>query len=384
MSRDTPERDGHVGEIREWPPGLALRLADLPVADEVREPAAPEVAPDPRRAVALQREPGHRGAHHPGDARDVAVVRVQDDPAAWLREPGDDRLHLGELGQGVDALEVHVVGRDVGDDARVVRLVADPAQEHAAARRLQDGDVEVVALEDRVRAPVAGPIARLDYLVADDDPVGRRRTHSLPGLAENVDHQPGRGGLPVRARDRDDRQAPVRVADPRGARTLRGRDPAAEPLIQASAARREVSRSSRPDVTLDQRQRRLRDRLRPVAEEPRPGQNPVPRVGGAMDRHGALGAVGMRASEPPDPVRQRRDAGRLRGPRHGDREPDEGVRLGLAPAVPGATPPDAHLDLGSRLEPVQVGSVEQADLDQAHGPARIATAPRRATLDFAA
>ena len=51
----------------------------------------------------------------------------------------------------------------------------------------------------------------------------------------------------------------------------------------------------------------------------------------------------------------------------------EGVPLRLTPAVPRATPADRDLDLHHRLEPVQVWSFEQADLDQAHSPARIAT-----------
>jgi hypothetical protein len=44
-------------------------------------------------------------------------------------------------------------------------------------------------------------------------------------------------------------------------------------------------------------------------------------------------------------------------------------------AVPRPPPPDGHLELHGRLEPVHVRSIEEADLDQSHGGGRIATAP---------
>ena len=62
-------------------------------------------------------------------------------------------------------------------------------------------------------------------------------------------------------------------------------------------------------------------------------------------------------------------------PRGGTRgpEPDERVALGIALAVPGPPPADGDLELDHRLQPVDVGSFEQAGLDQSHGPDRIAT-----------
>ena len=62
-------------------------------------------------------------------------------------------------------------------------------------------------------------------------------------------------------------------------------------------------------------------------------------------------------------------------------ELDKGVLLRLTTAVPRATPADRDLDLDHRLEPVQVWSIEQADLDQAHSPARIATGNGHTSVD---
>ena len=88
----------------------------------------------------------------------------------------------------------------------------------------------------------------------------------------------------------------------------------------------------------------------------------------------ALAMVGAQAT---DPGRDGRDG--IRPIPRGDGSPqvDQGVAGGFPLAVPG--PPTAHgqLDLDHRLQPVDVGSLEQADLDQSHGPGRIATRARR-------
>ena len=56
-------------------------------------------------------------------------------------------------------------------------------------------------------------------------------------------------------------------------------------------------------------------------------------------------------------------------------EVDERVAPGIALPVPGPPPADRDLDLDHRLEPVDVGTLEQADLDQAHGPGEDSKAP---------
>src|SRR5262245_5670051 len=97
------------------------------------------------------------------------------------------------------------------------------------------------------------------------------------------------------------------------------------------------------------------------------------RVRGSMDGERARRAIGMLAAKTTHPVRERGDARGLSGPRDDRSQPDEGVRLGLATPVPGPAPPQRHLELQRRLAPIQIRSVEQADLDEAHGGPRIAT-----------
>ena len=74
--------------------------------------------------------------------------------------------------------------------------------------------------------------------------------------------------------------------------------------------------------------------------------------------------------QPPDPGGDRGDrVGPLAGGDAGA-QPDEGVAPGIALAVPGPAPTDGDLDLDHRLQPVDVRALEQADLDQSHGPAQ--------------
>jgi hypothetical protein len=94
-----------------------------------------------------------------------------------------------------------------------------------------------------------------------------------------------------------------------------------------------------------------------------------------MDGDAACALVVLRP-EPPDP---RHEGGDGIGPvagGNGFAEPDQGVAAGHPLAVPGTAPAERDLDLHRGLEAVDVGSVKQADLDQAHGPRRIAAAPR--------
>ena len=59
-------------------------------------------------------------------------------------------------------------------------------------------------------------------------------------------------------------------------------------------------------------------------------------------------------------------------------ELDQRMPARVALPVPRPAPSDGELQLHHRLEPVDVGPLQHADLDQSHGPGRIATeAPRR-------
>src|SRR5215204_5466928 len=96
-----------------------------------------------------------------------------------------------------------------------------------------------------------------------------------------------------------------------------------------------------------------------------------------MDRQAGT-ALTMIHAQPADPRDCRRDGVRPLAGGHGRAEPHEGVAAGIALAIPGPPSPDRDLHLDHRLQPVHVRSLEQADLDQSHGPGRIATRwPRR-------
>ena len=84
-------------------------------------------------------------------------------------------------------------------------------------------------------------------------------------------------------------------------------------------------------------------------------------------------AFAMLDPQPPDPCDEARDLGRPVATRDDRAEVHERVSLGIPGAIPAPAAADRDLDLDHRLEPVDVGALEQADLDEAHGAARIAT-----------
>ena len=99
-----------------------------------------------------------------------------------------------------------MIGADVGHDADVVAVVADPAQQDAAARGLQDGDVEPRLGEHARRAAEARPVPRLDEAAVDVDAVRVGHAHPPAGRGQEVGDEARGGALPVRAGDGDDRQ----------------------------------------------------------------------------------------------------------------------------------------------------------------------------------
>src|SRR5439155_17956842 len=117
------------------------------------------------------------------------------------------------------------------------------------------------------------------------------------------------------------------------------------------------------------------DRVGPLRTGPWEHDDPVTGIGRPMDRHAAttLVVIDAQAADPGDEGidRQRPRPGRDRGA-----QMHEGMTRRTALAVPGPTPPDGDLQLDDRLEPVDVRALEQPDLDESHGPARIASTDR--------
>ena len=279
----------------------------------------------------------------------------------------------------MDALQVEVVGRDVGQHARLVQFVADAAQDDAAAGGLEDGHVQVAPGEDLVGAAGSRPVARVDHPLVDQHAVRGRRPDAPAGQQQDVGDEPGHGALAVRPRDRHDRDPAIGVADP-GRRRGPGRgDPLGPARDEALLGAGQPGGPRRRHVALGQGDGGLGQGQRALRPDPREGHDPVARIGRAMDAQAAAPLVVLEP-EPPDPAG---DGGHPVGPvARRDRRPemDQRMSTGVALAVPRPATADGDLELDHRLEPIDVGTFEQTGLDQAHGPGRIASARG---LDFA-
>ncbi len=229
------------------------------------------------------------GSGPAGDLDHEGIVGIEDRPALGPRDPADRGLHLGQLGQRVDALEVEVIRADVGEDAGVVGLVAHSAQDDPAAGRLEDGDVDVRPAEDLVRAARTGPVARVDHPLIDQDPVRGRRADMAAGQDEDVADQPGDRALAVGPADRDDRDPAIGVADPRRWRGAGLRDPRGPALELAALRPGQPGGPRRRDVPFGERQAGVDDRPGPLRAGPREGHDPVARIGRPVD--GQAGAT---------------------------------------------------------------------------------------------
>ena len=145
-----------------------------------------------------------------------------------------------------------------------------------------------------------------------------------------------------------------------------------QPLLGAG----QLGGPRRRHVALGQGERGLGEDLRPL----RAGHGNVTiQCPGSDERWTAQAAAALAVvgPQPADPGDDRGDRVRPVARRDRGAEPDEGVAPGIALAVPGPPPADGDLDLDHRLEPVDVRALEQAGLDQSHGPGRIATGRRR-------
>ena len=79
-------------------------------------------------------------------------------------------LTSASLGQRVDPLEVEVVRGHVREHRRLVGLVAHATQDEAAARRLEDRDVDVRPAQDRRCPARASPVTLVDDPLVDRIP----------------------------------------------------------------------------------------------------------------------------------------------------------------------------------------------------------------------
>ena len=196
-------------------------------------------------------------AHAPGPR----IVRIEDNPSRAFRDASHRALHLGQLVERVDPLQAQVIGRDVGHHRHVVCGVPDPAQQDPATGRLEHGQLEPRLGEDAAGTAVPGPVPRFDQLRADVDPirVGHPHLHSCRG--GDVRDQPGGGALPVRARDRHDRDTGPRQV---GHRAGRHRSQRAQLMARGAGPRRDPSRGGGDGLRARAPAPRERDRSAPV------------------------------------------------------------------------------------------------------------------------
>ena len=188
VPRQPGEGDRHVDDLGEAV-GVGTRREDDDVPVEDGDPAAAgRQRLAQRRRIRVEAEGPRLGADAVPHRPDPRVVAVEDDPAPRLGDRRDDGLDLGELVQGVDPLEAEMVGRDVGDDADVVRGDAHALEQHPAPGRLEHPHLEARRREDRTGSCRAGEVALLDRLSHHHDTGGRAPGGPEPGRHGDVRH----------------------------------------------------------------------------------------------------------------------------------------------------------------------------------------------------
>ena len=197
-------------------------------------------------------------------------------------------------------LEVEVVRGDVRQDARVVRSVADAAQDDPATGRLEHADLDVAPREDHGRATGTRPVARIDEPLIDQDSVRRRRAHPPAGTKEDVRDQSRTVLLPF-----------VPLIDTIGIRRSSSRSHGGG-VVRASAIREDhratarswwpVSWAVRDGDTSRSASARAASATCPLLAGPREGDDPVPGIRRAMDGDAAhaLAVIGSQAADPRD------------------------------------------------------------------------------------
>ncbi len=300
----------------------------------------------------------------PASGSDQVVVGIEDDRPLWLGHPRDHRLHLGQLGQRVQALQVQMVAADVGQHARVVRLVAKAAQQDSAARRFEHSQVHVRSPEDGVGTLWPGEVARLDHALVHDHAIGGGHAHVAAGQQRDVGNHARRGALAVGAAHADHGHAAVLVGDHHRDAAVRGR---------RHAARSALGHGCVSAAVLFQTQCGPCDRLAFALVHPWVGNDPVAGFAGAMDGD-AHASTETLAVQPAHVIRQLDDGARRLAPGNGLSQADQGVLAGQAIAVPRPAPANGHLDPNGRLQQVQIWPVKQANFDQSHSRGSIGAA----------
>ena len=183
------DHDDRAVDHRRHPAAVGQHLAQGGVLGVER------AEPDPAGGLASHRQ-------------DAGVVGVQHVPARGSRDPRDQALDLRELVDGVDALQVEVVGADVRHHGDVVVPHPDAPQQDAAARGLEHRHVGVGRQGHRGAAE-ARVVTLLDPSRAAVHAVGRGIRDRAVRRHHEVRQQARRRRLAVRPRDLDHRDRRV-------------------------------------------------------------------------------------------------------------------------------------------------------------------------------
>ncbi len=375
--RDAGDRDRDVLRAYEGPSVRTLERREPPVEHRRRAAALAEDLAEGRvvRVGRAEPRPPDRAPAHREHAR---VVGVQHHPALGTRDPRDGCLDLGELVDRVDAVEAEVVLGHVRDDRDVVVQHADPAEQDAAARRLEHRDVGL--LRERPRgAPEPRVVALLhEHAVVAVHAVGRGVRDPLARAPHEVREEPNRRRLPVRPGHLDHRDRRVGHA-----RLVAGRD-LAEPCRRGRD--RALGRAAGVEERLEEGRDLAAERLGRATPSP-----------GVRDDDLALAGSGAGADREPDiggrgepPGQARRDPGDRSAPLLGSgpsTAPAVAAGRGRSRGEPllGEREPPGHrereLDRGSRE--VQVRALEHPELDERdrrrHGASLVRRGRRRGT-----
>ena len=215
VRRRPAEGDRHLLEAGELVYLLAPDLDHRPVLGDDGATAGMPVGDD-RRVLGILGDPDDRGVQTGGLGAHQRIVGVQHHPAVRSGGAQDDALDLGQTLHRLHAVQAQVVAADIDHDADVVALAGHPAQQDAAPRRLQHGDVE-----PRFAQHAPGPrrtrvVPFENHLALDEDADGRGPADLPPHPAQDVGDQPGRGRLAVGSGDGDDGNGAILVADHAG------------------------------------------------------------------------------------------------------------------------------------------------------------------------
>ena len=136
---------------------------------------------------------GREGRHF----QRLLVIGVQHHRAP--RDFRDNAFHPGKAVQSVDAAEAQMIRSDVQNRAYIAEVIAKAGTDDAAARRLQDGDVDRRIAQHHIGRQRPRHVALDGHIAVDHHGVGRGLPHHVTRHFQDVRQHARAGGLAVRS-----------------------------------------------------------------------------------------------------------------------------------------------------------------------------------------